>query len=345
MVFKESFNITLFIIITLFSFSSCKVVQTSKFASSDQLLKVELNSTLDDVIAVLGTKPYNILGSQTDGYTIYQYHYKLVERTIDFNSKTYNSDKQDLLLFFRDNKLESFVTTEGQSNVQYDIKLANTLYVISENRDGYTLERKTKAPQVSSVNTGLDNDAESGASKPSAPPLPDFPKLDQKVRKNSQFWQTGSHQIFAGIGTWSWDRLSGPLASSYFYKLNRHISVGATFQAYEYQYDQDWYYDGRLLFATQEVQKNRSIIGRANYHFLKTSILDTYVGLGFGGIFEYPSESGVYSEYDGYAAFDLPVYAGLRCALNQKFGISTEICISPYEYETNFTAGLVYKLN
>ena len=334
MVFKESFNITLFIIITLFSFSSCKVVQTSKFASSDQLLKVELNSTLDDVIAVLGTKPYNILGSQTDGYTIYQYHYKLVERTIDFNSKTYNSDKQDLLLFFRDNKLESFVTTEGQSNVQYDIKLANTLYVISENRDGYTLERKTKAPQVSSVNTGLDNDAESGASKPSAPPLPDFPKLDQKVRKNSQFWQTGSHQIFAGIGTWSYERLSGPLALSYFYKLNRHISAGATFQAYKFQ----TYYNGEGI-------KIRSIAGRANYHFLKTSILDTYVGLGFGGIFEYPSESGVYSEYDGYAAFDLPVYAGLRCALNQKFGISTEICISPYEYETNFTAGLVYKLN
>jgi hypothetical protein len=286
----------------------------------------------------------------------------LVERKIDLNQypvgletygnggiETYNSDKQDLLLFFRDNKLESFITTEGQSNVQYDIKLANTLYVISENRDGYTLERKTKAPQVSSVNTGLDNDAESGASKPSAPPLPDFPKLDQKVRKNSQFWQTGSHQLFAGIGTWSGGQLSGPLALSYFYKLNRHISVGATFQAYEYE---NKYVDSLYFYREVITQQNRSILGRANYHFLKTSILDTYVGLGFGVVFSYYSSSGddlgwYFGEpaNNGFAGFDSPIYAGLRCALNQKFGISTEICISPREYETNFTAGLVYKLN
>jgi hypothetical protein len=52
----------------------------------------------------------------------------------------YNPRQQDLLLFFKEGKLETFITTEGKKNSRADIKLANTIYVITRDRDSYTLE-------------------------------------------------------------------------------------------------------------------------------------------------------------------------------------------------------------
>ena len=133
--------------------ASCKIVQVPKFTTSDNLLKIELNSSLEDVVQTLGCNPYNMLSSQVDGYTIYQYKYKMVERKVSpkminqrggeiIGTDAYNPRQQDLLLFFKEGKLETFITTEGKNNSRADIKLANTIYVITRDRDSYTLEVK-----------------------------------------------------------------------------------------------------------------------------------------------------------------------------------------------------------
>ena len=133
--------------------ASCKLVQVPKFTTSDNLLKIELNSSLEDVVQTLGCNPYNMLSSQVDGYTIYQYKYKMVERKVSpkminqrggeiIGTDVYNPRQQDLLLFFKEGKLETFITTEGKNNSRADIKLANTIYVITRDRDSYTLEVK-----------------------------------------------------------------------------------------------------------------------------------------------------------------------------------------------------------
>ena len=150
---KKTKTILFFTIFTTLLITSCKLVQVPKFTTSDNLLKIELNSSLEDVVNILRCNPYNMLSSQVDGYTIYQYKYKMVERKVSpkiihsvggekVGTEAYNSKEQDLLLFFKGGKLETFITTEGKKNSQSDIKLANTIYVITRDRDNYTLEVK-----------------------------------------------------------------------------------------------------------------------------------------------------------------------------------------------------------
>ena len=119
-------------------FTSCTTtVQVAKFTSVENLYQLKLNSSLEEVISLLGSKPYNILSNQIDGYTIFTYKYKLVERNVnpeEIDSKggettgteVYNGKEQTVFLFFKANKLESFVTTNGKKR-RYCIVLKNTL--------------------------------------------------------------------------------------------------------------------------------------------------------------------------------------------------------------------------
>ena len=62
---------------------SCKTVQVPKFTSIDNVLTLTINSTIQDVENKLGCKPYNIYSNQKDGYTIYVYKYKVLERNVN----------------------------------------------------------------------------------------------------------------------------------------------------------------------------------------------------------------------------------------------------------------------
>jgi hypothetical protein len=129
-------------IIVALLFTSCQTVQVAKFASVENLYQIKLNSSLEEVVSLLGSKPYNILSNQVDGYTIFTYRYKLVERMANpnyINSKgfessgneVYNGKEHTLYLFFKANKLESFITTEGRRDSPAMILLNNTLYKIT----------------------------------------------------------------------------------------------------------------------------------------------------------------------------------------------------------------------
>lgn len=147
--------------ISAFIITSCKTVQVAKFTSVENLYQLKLNSTIEEVISLLGSKPYNILSNQIDGYTIFTYKYKLVERQVApalVNSKggettgteVYSGKEQIVFLFFKAGKLESFVTTDGRKDSPALIMLNNTLYSITKEKDKYIILPTTVEEQKES---------------------------------------------------------------------------------------------------------------------------------------------------------------------------------------------------
>lgn len=141
--------VTLFLTaLVVISLASCKTTQVAKFASVEQVMDLKMNSTIEEVIAKLGCKPYNIYSHQKEGYVIYTYKYKLVERQVNpklINSRggettgteVYNGREHNLYLMFKDAKLESFVTTDGRKDSNPLVMLNNTMYTISQDKGKY----------------------------------------------------------------------------------------------------------------------------------------------------------------------------------------------------------------
>ncbi len=74
-------NIIIICLLSVSLISSCvSYNRAAKFISIENIIELKLNSTLQEVNEALGIEPYNILSSEINGYTIYEYRYKLVER-------------------------------------------------------------------------------------------------------------------------------------------------------------------------------------------------------------------------------------------------------------------------
>lgn len=142
------------IFISAILFHSCKTIQVPRFVSVEDLYQLKLNSSLEQVIVQLGSKPYNILSSQVDGFSIYTYKYKLVERKVNpdmVNSKggettgteAYNNKEHTAFLIFKDNKLISLITTEGRKESMPLELLNNSLYVVAKEKDKYIIVPNT----------------------------------------------------------------------------------------------------------------------------------------------------------------------------------------------------------
>lgn len=154
------------VMLTLFMFSSCKTTQVAKFTSVENLYQIKLGSSLESVIALLGSKPYNILSNQVDGYVIYTYKYKLVERKVNpklindrggetTGTEVYNGKEQTVFLFFKSDKLEAFVTTDGRKDCPALIMLNNTLYSITKDKDKFIIvPSTTEEPKDNSLPFG-----------------------------------------------------------------------------------------------------------------------------------------------------------------------------------------------
>ncbi len=147
---KQLVKVSLMLAFGFAGFTSCKTVQVAKFTSVENVYQIKLNSSIEEVISVLGSKPYNVLSNQIDGYTIYLYKYKTVERKVNpslINSRggettgteVYNGKEQDVYLFFKNNKLESYVTSDGRKNSESLIMLNNTVYTISQEKGKYVI--------------------------------------------------------------------------------------------------------------------------------------------------------------------------------------------------------------
>lgn len=140
---------------------SFSIAQVAKFASVESVIDLKMNSTIEEVISKLGSKPYNIYSKQKDGYAIYTYKYKLVERKVSqrlINSKggetigteVYNGKEHELFLLFKDDKLETLITSDGRKNSEPLILLNNTIFTRSKEREGRITVITTKIEENNS---------------------------------------------------------------------------------------------------------------------------------------------------------------------------------------------------
>jgi hypothetical protein len=147
---KKTFYLICGMGLVLSSLSSCKTVQAPKFASVENVIQLKQNQSLSEVITALGSKPYDVLSAQFDGYTIYSYKYKLVERTEspeklnklggeNSGQVVYNGKEKTLFLFFKNDKLESYITTDGRKDSPALIMLNNTIYTITRDKEKYSI--------------------------------------------------------------------------------------------------------------------------------------------------------------------------------------------------------------
>ncbi len=149
---KKTFIFIMFAIFAITTFSSCKTqIPYAKYTTSTKLCEVKVGQTFDEVTAALGCPPYDLLSKQVDGYDIYLFKYKIVERLMaedmintpgveSAGTLTYRSDLKDAFLIFSNNKLESMITSLGRDNSVQLVLLNNTLYKIIEDATGkYTL--------------------------------------------------------------------------------------------------------------------------------------------------------------------------------------------------------------
>ncbi|MBI1184826.1 hypothetical protein GC194_11165 [bacterium] len=121
-----------------------------KFVSIEKILQLKLNSSYGEVVNTLGQVPYNVLSAQTGEYTIYSYWYRLIERevnpkkAVEIGGETegdpiYRESMQNLFLFFKDNKLEAYVTTQGLNESTWLIMMNNTLYKVSKEKGDFII--------------------------------------------------------------------------------------------------------------------------------------------------------------------------------------------------------------
>jgi hypothetical protein len=132
------------------TFTACKTTQVAKFTSVENLYKLPMGSSYDEITRQLGSAPYNILSTQVDGYTIYTYKYKTVERKVSpklinerggetAGTEVYNGKENIVYLMIKGGKLESFVTSDGRNDSQSMVMLNNTLYTISQDKGKFTI--------------------------------------------------------------------------------------------------------------------------------------------------------------------------------------------------------------
>ena len=153
-------------------------VKSIKFTSVDKLFQIQPGNTYDVVVQTLGCEPYNILSNQKDGYAIYVYKYKLLERQIKAEDvevldqrggetagvEVYNPKIEDVYLVFKNNVLESFITSQGRQESAQFVLMNNTLYKITKEIGTYEIhaEMEMKEPEPQNA----DEQEEKGALLP-----------------------------------------------------------------------------------------------------------------------------------------------------------------------------------
>ena len=131
------------------------------YTTVDKVCKLQLGSSISDVNTLLGVSPHNVLSGQVDGYTIFVYKYKIsmryvnpIKANLPGEEKTgvevYDPGEYSAYLFFKENKLSSFLTTEGKEDGGLLVMLDNSLFTFSNERGKYVL-----TPTVEKEKKGL----------------------------------------------------------------------------------------------------------------------------------------------------------------------------------------------
>ena len=139
-------------------FNGCSLFP--KYTSSERLYQIQPGNTYESVVATLGCDPHNLLSKQLEGRDIYVYKYKIVERKFSprrinwrgIGAETrgremYNPSWEDAFLIFKEDKLESVITTVGRRSSTTLIRFNNTLYEVSNKRGEYTIKLSDPKPE------------------------------------------------------------------------------------------------------------------------------------------------------------------------------------------------------
>lgn len=123
--------------------------QLQRFVSVEAVSDLRTGMTIEQVYAVLGSNPYNLLSAQSGGHHIVQYKYRLTNIEVPAkdvnnegieqrNNKTfYLPDLQDLYIVFNGSgKMEYLVTTQGGGTEKL-LRSNNLLYVIKKDKDKF----------------------------------------------------------------------------------------------------------------------------------------------------------------------------------------------------------------
>lgn len=131
----------------ILALTGCSTTRMAKFTSIENLLSLKTGVTLEETIATLGSKPYDIYINQGCGYIIYEYKYKVIEREVaasTVNTKggetagteVYAGKLNSVFLFFKDGKLETFITDKGRKDGLYLVTLDHTLCTVTLDKNG-----------------------------------------------------------------------------------------------------------------------------------------------------------------------------------------------------------------
>ena len=152
---KKILSFSIMVLMASVMFSNCATSkqtnqnykQYAKFTSSDRLCQIRPGDTYETVVTTLGSEPYNVLSKQADGFDIYVYKYKIVERRCHPESinqrgaesqgvEVYSGREEKVYLIFENNKLKSMITDEGMRSGNSLLIINNTLYALTKNTDG-----------------------------------------------------------------------------------------------------------------------------------------------------------------------------------------------------------------
>ncbi len=118
-------------------------VKLVSFVNVEDLFDLSAGMTKQEVFTKLGKKPFDILSSQADGYSVYLYKYRKLHTILnDQNENTpgatgqkeYGTKIQDAYVVFnKDNRLELVVSKDEMTNTHNVYKLHGTLYNMTIN--------------------------------------------------------------------------------------------------------------------------------------------------------------------------------------------------------------------
>lgn len=149
---KKAHALFLSLVLAVIVTPGCRsTIQLPKFASVENVVDLRVDDSLSDVIKTLGSEPYNVYMNQRDGYTIYLYKYKLVERQVrpkwantrggeTTGREVYHGKEHTLYLFFKEGKLDSYITTDGRKEGETLIMQKNTLEAITISKGKYFID-------------------------------------------------------------------------------------------------------------------------------------------------------------------------------------------------------------
>lgn len=134
--------------------SSCSTPRElhPKYVGVERVMTVPMGSSYDEVVRYFGSSPYEMLSRQLDGYQVFVWKYRVVNRWVtadeydskggEYNgSEQYVGDLKDVFALFKNDRLMDLITVEGSVSSPEYILITNTIYQVTKDAKGYSVDK------------------------------------------------------------------------------------------------------------------------------------------------------------------------------------------------------------